>query len=128
MQQAETAVIQGEAVSNAVARSLEGVQATGGDARLRTLSAALLLAAIGGLWASKRPQPRANVGQTAVRHWPVAAAVGLLLLLVLPILLVIMAFTIILLPLVLILVGLILLLLGVGFIALGSQLGGWLMR
>ncbi|MDX1417032.1 MAG: hypothetical protein R3293_22700, partial [Candidatus Promineifilaceae bacterium] len=61
-------------------------------------------------------------------HWLAAVAVGLLVLLVLPVLLVLMAFTVILLPLTLILAGLILLLLGVGFIALGSQLGGWLGR
>jgi hypothetical protein len=85
-----------------------------------------MLAALGGLWAGKKPQPLMNVGQTAVQHWLVAGSVGLLVALVLPILLVIMAFTIILLPLVLILAGLILLLLGYGFIALGSQLGAWL--
>jgi hypothetical protein len=127
VQQAQTAVVEGETVNNAVALPLEDIQAaTGWDDRLRVLSAALLLAAIGGLWASKRPQLLVNVGQTAVQHWLVAGAVGLLVVVVLPILLVIMAFTIVLLPLVLILAGLILLLLGYGYIALGSRLGGWL--
>lgn len=129
VQLAETAVIQGEALNNAFPLPLEDVQnRRGWDNWLRAVSAVLLLAGLGGLWASKQPQLLMNVGQTATQYWLVAAAVGLLLLVLLPILLVIMAFTIILLPLVMILAGLILLLLGYGFMALGSQLGGWLGR
>lgn len=127
VQQAATAVVQGKTLDNAVPLSLENIQpAKTWEDRLRALLVALLLATLGGLWTAKQPQPLTNIGETAVQHWRVAGAVGLLLLLVLPILLVIMAFTIILLPLALILAGLILLLLGIGYIALGSRLGGWL--
>lgn len=127
LEQAETAVIQGETIRNIVPISPEEV-ATGWDDRLRLISGIILLAVLGGLWAARRPQPLVNVGQTAVEHWLVSGAVGLLILLVLPILLVIMAFTIILLPLVMILAGLLFLLTGYGFLALGDQLGGWLGR
>jgi hypothetical protein len=127
LEQAETAVIQGQTISNVVPITPEEV-ATAWDDRLRVLSAIVLLAILGGLWAGRRPQPLKNVGQAAVEHWLVSGAVGLLIILVMPILLVIMAFTIILLPLVMLLAGLLLLLIGYGFVALGHRLGGWLVQ
>lgn len=127
--QAPTAVVQGEIIHNPFPVPVENLAPTAswGD-WLRLSGSALLLALLGGLWAHKQPQPLLHVGQTAVGHWLVAGATGLLVLLILPILLVLMAFTIILLPLVLILSGLILLLWGYGIMALGSQLGTWLFR
>jgi hypothetical protein len=129
LQQADSARVRGEIVTGAMVLPVEDLNApTGEDNRLRTLSVALLLAILGGLWARKQPQPLTNVGRAAIQHWWVAGAVGLLLALVLPILLVIMAFTVILIPLVLILALVLLLLFGYGVVALGNQIGGWLVR
>jgi hypothetical protein len=129
VQVAESAKVQGERVRSIVPLPLDaGNRAAGWDGRLRGLAAGLLLAAMGGLAARQQPQLLANVGQTAVKAWLVAGAVGLLVILVLPVLLVLMAFTIILLPAAAIVAGLSFLLLGYGFCALGGQLGSRLAR
>jgi hypothetical protein len=91
-----------------------------------SLLAVLVLAGLGGLWVSWRPQPLRRVASVANDHPLVALSIGLLALLVLPILLVMMAFTIVLLPLVLILGLLILLTIGMGLISLGMAVGNWL--
>ena len=127
--QAPAAVIQGGIVQNPIPLPVEDLASTtGGDDWLRLLITAFLLSLLGGVWARKQPQPLQHVGQTAVNHWLVTGATGLLILLVLPVLLVLMAFTIILLPLVLILSGLFLLLWAYGIVALGYQLGNLLAR
>jgi hypothetical protein len=124
---AETAVVQGQTVAAGLALPLESQpQAAGRDSFLRSLISALLLAALGGLWVSRRPQPLHNVSNAARDHWLAAISLGLLALLVLPVLLIMMALTIVLLPLVL-LIGLILFLtVGMGIITLGMALGNWL--
>lgn len=93
---------------------------------MRSLISALLLAGLGGLWVSQRPQPLRRISAAARDHWLASLSLGLLALLVLPILLVMMSLTIVLLPLVL-LIGLILFLtVGMGIITLGMELGYWL--
>ncbi len=128
IEQAATAVIHGQVVSgNGVELPLDTLaQGQSGDDTLRALSAALLLAGFGALLARRQSRPLITLGQTAVEQPLVSAALGLLLLLVLPALLVMMAFTVILIPLVIVLGLLLLLLLGYGLTAVGYQLGTWL--
>ena len=125
VQLAETAVVQGETITS-LALPQAQAESTGWDDTARRLVGALLLAALGGLWAKYRPQLLGHVADAAMVHWPAAGALGLLALLVLPILLVMMAFTVVLLPLVLVLGLAIFLVLGLGIIALGTRLGEWL--
>lgn len=122
---AETAVVQGETITG-LALPQTQAESTGWDDMMRWLVGALLLAALGGLWARRRPQSLHHVTESATAHWPAAGALGLLALLVLPILLVMMTFTVVLLPLVLVLGLAIFLVLGLGIIALGKWLGEWL--
>jgi hypothetical protein len=124
MQSAETAVVQGETITG-LALSQTRPESTGWDDAARRLVGALLLAALGGLWARRRPHALHHVAEAATVHWPAAGALGLLALLVLPVLLVMMAFTVVLLPLVLLLGLAIFLALGMGIIALGNWLGEW---
>ena len=127
VERAETAVITGDITASSAELPLETLSwQRRGENFLRELSAALLLAIVGALFARSRPQPLARIGTALTDHLPVSAASGLLILLVLPALLVMMAFTIVLIPLVII-IGLGLLLLGgYGFAAAGGQLGVWL--
>ena len=127
MEQAETAVIHGQVVSGSgVELPLDTLaQGQSGDDMLRALSAALLLAGFGALLARRQSRPLITLGQTAVEQPLVSAALGLLILLVLPALLVMMAFTVILIPLVIIIGLLLLLLLGYGLTAVGYRLGLW---
>jgi hypothetical protein len=127
VQLAETAVVQGETIRG-LALPQTQAEKTGWDDRVRWLVGALLLAALGGLWARRQPPALHCVADTATAYWPVAGALGLLVLLVLPVLLVMMAFTIVLLPLVIILGLAVILVLGLGIIALGKRLGEWLWR
>lgn len=120
---AETAVIRGDTVTGLSLPELTQDNSAWDD-RLRGLVGALLLAALGGVWARRRPRPLRNVSDAATTHWPVAVALGLLALLVLPVLLVMMALTIVLLPLVVVLALGIFLVLGMGVISLGERLGG----
>lgn len=120
----ETAVIRGETISGAIALPPEATETRAGwDGLARTWAGALLLAALGGLWANWRPQPLRRTAATTTAHWPATLALGLLALLTLPVLLVLMAFTIVLLPLVLLLLLALFLMLGMGIIALGLRLG-----
>jgi hypothetical protein len=124
--QAETAVVGGQTITGLPLPLDSEPQPAGWDRWLRSLLAALVLAGLGGLWVSWRPQPLRLVAGAANDHPLVALSIGLLALLVLPILLVMMAFTIVLLPLVLILGPLILLTIGMGLISLGMAVGNWL--
>jgi hypothetical protein len=124
--QAETAVVQGETITGLVLPLENAAQPAGWEATARWLVGALLLAALGGVLTRWQSQPLQNVAHAATAHWLPAAALGLLVLLVLPTLLVMMAFTIVLLPLVLILGLLVFLIWGLGIISLGAQLGRWL--
>ncbi|MFO7684005.1 MAG: polymer-forming cytoskeletal protein [Chloroflexota bacterium] len=126
MTSAESAAIHGEIITGLALPLDSKPQATRWDAAARWLVGALLLAALGGLWAQRRPQPLHNIADAATAHWPAAAALGLLALLVLPVLLVMMAFTIVLIPLVMVLGLAIFLVLGMGIISLGGLLGQWL--
>ncbi len=124
---AETAVVQGQTVAGGLALPLEGQpQTTGWDSFLRSFISALLLAALGGLWVSRRPQPLRHVSAAARDHWLASLSLGLLALLVLPILLVMMALTIVLLPLVVLISLALFLTTGMGIITLGMELGHWL--
>ncbi len=125
---AETAVIAGEVVTGSGVEIPAAVleQQQSWDDWLRAISAALLLAGLGGLLARGRPQPLARIGEAVVDNALVSGALGLLVLLVLPALLVMMAFTIILIPLVIVIGLLLFLLLGYGLVAVGRQLGEWL--
>lgn len=122
---AETAVVRGDTITG-LSLPEPAQNDTVWDDRLRGLVGALLMAALGGVWARLRPRPLRNVSDAATAHWPVAVALGLLALLVLPVLLVMMAFTIVLLPLVALLAVATFLVLGMGIISLGERLGGWL--
>jgi hypothetical protein len=123
---AETAVIHGQTITGLALPLEDAPRTTGWDSAARWLAGALLLAAIGGLGAQRRPQPLRHIADAATLHWPIAAALGLLAALTLPILLVMMAFTLVLIPLVIVLSLLLLLALGIGIVALGSLLGSWL--
>lgn len=125
VQGAETAAIRGETISGLPLPQVE-TNPSGWDSFARGLVGSLLLAALGGLAAKVQPRPLYNVSDAATAHWPVAVALGLLALLVLPTLLVMMAFTIVLLPLVLALGVVIFLALGLGIVSLGQWLGAWL--
>ena len=120
------AAVQGEIVTGLALPLDSEPQPVGWEATVRWLVGALLLATLGGLWAQRRPQPLHNIADAATAHWPVASAMGLLALLVLPILLVMMAFTIVLIPLTLVLGLAIFLMLGMGIVSLGGLLGQWL--
>lgn len=122
----ETAVVRGEIISGLALPLDREPQPVRWDTFARWLAGALLLAAMGGLWAQRQPQPLHNIADAATAHWPVAAALGLLALLVLPILLVMMAFTIVLIPLVVVLGLAIFLVLGMGIVSLGGLGGKWL--
>jgi hypothetical protein len=123
---AETATVGGQTITGLPLPLDSEPQPAGWDSWLRSLLAALVLAGLGGLWVSWRPQPLRRVASAANDHPLVALSIGLLALLVLPILLVMMALTIVLLPLVLILGLLILLTIGMGLISLGMAVGNWL--
>jgi hypothetical protein len=124
----ETAVIHGDVVTGLALPLESAPRPTRWDAAARWWAGALLLAAVGGLWAQRRPQPLHNIGEAAVAYWPASAALGLLAALTLPILLVMMAFTIVLIPLVILFGLAIFLTLGMGIVALGALVGQWLGR
>lgn len=123
---AETAVIHGQMITGLTLPLENAPRAARWDTIARWLVGALLLAAVGGLGAQRRPQPLRHIADAATVHWPISAALGLLAALTLPILLVMMAFTIVLIPLVIVLSLLLFLILGMGIVALGALVGGWL--
>ena len=125
VQVAETAVVQGETITG-LALPDTNPEGDGGSRLVRWLVGALLLAALGGMWPRRQRPLLHHISAAATSHWPVAGALGLLTLLVLPILLVMMAFTIVLLPLVLLLGIVTFFILGLGIVALGERLGRWL--
>jgi hypothetical protein len=119
----EGATVRGAVVSGMALPLDSAPRSTGGEAVVRWMAGTVLLAALGGLWAQRRPKPLQNIAAAATDSWPAAAALGLLVALVLPILLVMMAFTIVLIPLV-VAIGLALfLVLGMGIVALGALAG-----
>lgn len=129
-QQADTAVIRGQTITG-LALPMAGVSAQPGgwEATFRWLIGALLLAALGSMWAQwqsrRQTQPLRNVADAALIHWLPSAALGLLGLLVLPILLVMMAFTVVLIPLVFVLGLIVMLVWAMGVVSLGALLGEW---
>ncbi len=123
----ETAEVQGETVAGGLLLPLESeARQRGWDWLVRSLIFALLLAALGGLWVSRRPQPLHHISAAARDHWLASLSFGLLVLLVLPIMLVMMALTIVLLPLVLLIALILIVIVGMGLVALGMELGNWL--
>jgi hypothetical protein len=122
----ETAVIHGDVITGLALPLENAPHAARWDTVARWLAGALLLAAVGGLWAQRRPQPLRHIAEAATAYWPASAALGLLAVLTLPILLVMMAFTIVLIPLVILFGLAIFLTLGMGIVALGSLAGQWL--
>jgi hypothetical protein len=100
----EGATVRGAAVSGMALPLDSALRSTGGEAVVRWMAGTVLLAALGGLWAQRRPKPLQNIAAAATDSWP-AAALGLLVALVLPILLVLVAFTIVLIPLVVAFMG-----------------------
>lgn len=122
----DLAVVRGAVVSGLALPLETAPRPAAWEAAARWLAGSLLLAALGGLWAWRRPRTLRVIADAATDAWPAAAALGLLALFVLPILLVMMALTLVLIPLVL-LIGLgLLLALSMGIVAIGALLGEWL--
>jgi hypothetical protein len=73
-----------------------------------------------------RPLPVRRIQEVFLRHWLVAAAMGVLGFVVIPTLLLLMVFTVVLIPVVLILGLLLVFLLLLGWVAIGLTLGEWI--